>query len=104
MNLGGIKTSSAEIERALTGLTDITEVLLLLFPRRKMALAYSSSLRPRSNPPDKQHTMKEMQNRINQQINPLFKIHDVVFIDELPKTASNKIMRRILRREYMEKA
>ena len=45
---------------------------------------------------------KEMQKMINKGLNPLFKIHDVVFTNDLPKTASNKIMRRVLRKEYLE--
>ncbi len=104
MNLGGIKTSSAEIERALTGIPKIIEVAAIAVappengPSQLVIFAATSDL------PDKQLTMKEMQTRINQHINPLFKIHDVIFIKELPKTASNKIMRRVLRKEYMEKA
>jgi acetyl-CoA synthetase len=30
-------------------------------------------------------------------LNPLFKIHQVTVIDALPRTASHKIMRRVLR-------
>jgi acetyl-CoA synthetase len=51
---------------------------------------------------DKESVMKEMQKKINTRLNPLFKIHDIVFTTELPKTASNKIMRRVLRRKYQE--
>jgi acetyl-CoA synthetase len=30
----------------------------------------------------------------------LFKVHDVVITGALPRTASNKVMRRVLRAEY----
>ena len=33
-------------------------------------------------------------------LNPLFKIHDLVVVDALPRTASNKLMRRELRARY----
>jgi len=33
-------------------------------------------------------------------LNPLFKVHEVVVVDALPRTASNKLMRRRLRDEY----
>ena len=36
-------------------------------------------------------------------LNPLFKIHDVVLMQELPKTATNKIMRRVLRQKYLDR-
>jgi acetyl-CoA synthetase len=48
---------------------------------------------------DKIQLMKDMQKQINTHLNPLFKIHDVIITKELPKTASNKIMRRVLRNQ-----
>ena len=39
---------------------------------------------------------------VKEQLNPLFKVEDLVLINELPRTASNKIMRRRLREMYME--
>ena len=96
MNLGGIKVSAAEIERVLVGLEGITEVAavakaeqgpsrLVIYAVSTMALAV-------------EEVKKQMQLRINQQLNPLFKIHEVVVITELPKTASNKIKRGVLRK------
>ena len=100
MNMGGIKVSAAEIERALAGLAQIHEVaaiavsppnngpsLLVVFAVTQEALV-------------KEKVMQEMQQRISERINPLFRINDVVFVSELPKTASNKIMRRVLRKAY----
>ena len=44
----------------------------------------------------------KMQQEIRSNLNPLFKIHDVVLIDALPRTASAKVMRRLLRKQYEE--
>jgi acetyl-CoA synthetase len=41
-----------------------------------------------------------LQEAIKEHLNPLFKIHDVVVVDSLPRTASNKVMRRVLREKY----
>jgi acetyl-CoA synthetase len=41
-----------------------------------------------------------MQAAIKRDLNPLFKIHDLVLVEALPRTASNKIMRRELRAQY----
>jgi acetyl-CoA synthetase len=41
-----------------------------------------------------------MQQAIRTQLNPLFKLHNVVITEALPRTASNKVMRRKLRAEY----
>lgn len=97
MNLGGIKLSAIEIERVLTGLPLINEVAAIAIshqgPDKLIIFAVTSANL------DKITVMKEMQQRINSQLNPLFKIHDVIFIKELPKTASNKTMRRVLRNQ-----
>ena len=41
-----------------------------------------------------------MQRAIGRGLNPLFKVHDVVPVESLPRTPSNKILRRVLRAEY----
>ena len=37
---------------------------------------------------------------VKKEINPLFKVHDVYILTTLPRTASGKVMRRILRGDY----
>jgi len=44
-----------------------------------------------------------MQKAIRAELNPLFQVHDVVITEALPRTASNKVLRRELRAEYEEK-
>ena len=39
----------------------------------------------------------QCQNAIKEHLNPLFKLHTVVLTASLPRTASNKVMRRVLR-------
>ena len=41
-----------------------------------------------------------MQNALKRDLNPLIKIQEVIFVAALPRTASNKIMRRELRALY----
>jgi acyl-coenzyme A synthetase/AMP-(fatty) acid ligase len=43
---------------------------------------------------------RSLQAAMAQQLNPLFKIHDLVIVSALPRTASNKVMRRVLRDQY----
>jgi len=103
MNLGGIKVSSAEIERAIAGLAQITETAAIAVAPPNNGPSLLVIYAATQATLDKQNTQKLMQQRINQQINPLFKIHDVVFVADLPKTASNKIMRRTLRDQYVNR-
>ncbi|MBF2048053.1 MAG: AMP-binding protein [Elainella sp. C42_A2020_010] len=99
MNLGGIKVSSAEIEQVVSRVSGIQEAAAIAFsppnggPSQLIIYATLS--------PQTQQTQTElkaaMQTAIAHQLNPLFKIHDLVILDALPRTASNKIMRRVLR-------
>lgn len=44
-----------------------------------------------------QRVQQECQAAIKQALNPLFKVHKVVEVPSLPRTASNKVMRRLLK-------
>jgi acyl-coenzyme A synthetase/AMP-(fatty) acid ligase len=45
------------------------------------------------------HARLKLQAAIRSQLNPLFKVSRVVVKDTLPRTASNKLIRRVLRGE-----
>jgi acetyl-CoA synthetase len=99
MNLGGIKTSAVEIERVLSRLPEVSDTaaiavtplgggpsMLWIFA----VLRGDCTLRETV-------LCRKMQDAIRRDLNPLFKIERLVTVDELPRTASNKIMRRVLR-------
>ena len=100
MNLGGIKVSSVEIERILNALPGVAETAAIAIspgggPSRLVIYAVC----PEAGILCKDLTAA-MQGAIKRDLNPLFKIHDVVLIDALPRTSSNKVMRRTLRDLY----
>ncbi len=102
MNLGGIKISSAEIERTIGGVDGISEVAAVAVaptgggPSRLVVFAVPSQ----DVEPDLDTWKAEMQQALRSELNPLFRIADLVAIDELPRTASAKVMRRELRERY----
>jgi len=102
MNLGAIKVSSAEIERVLAGTENITETAAIAVNPNSRGPSCLVIFAATLEKLDKNSVKKIFQGKINQHLNPLFKIHDVVLVRELPKTASNKIMRRVLRKQYQE--
>jgi acetyl-CoA synthetase len=104
MNLSGIKISAVEIERCLVGLESITETAAVAINPPQHGPSHLVIFAATADTPDKNSIMAAMQVRINQQLSPLFKIYDVVFLTELPKTASNKILRRLLRKEYQPRS
>jgi len=101
MNLGGIKVSSAEIERILNQLDGIQETAAIAINANEgpSQLVIYACLLP-NNPREKSEWLEKCRKAVKQKLNPLFKIHDVVIVDILPRTASNKIMRRKLRTRY----
>lgn len=105
MNLGGIKTSSADIERVLNSLQEVSETAAIAIAPKgggPSQLIVYAVLKPQENV-EKDFLLKKMRDSIKEKLNPLFKIEDLIYKDILPRTASNKVMRRVLRSEYSEK-
>jgi acetyl-CoA synthetase len=99
MNLGGIKVSSAEIERVAAKADGVIEVAAIAEspaaggPSRLVIFAVAAP----GVSPDLGSLRVDMQGLISRHLNPLFKVAEVVLIDALPRTASAKVMRRQLR-------
>ncbi len=99
MNLGGIKVSSVENERVLNALDGIRETAAIACspPGGGPSLLWIFAVL-QSDCADAPDALRgRMQTAIRGHLNPLFKIERVVAIDTLPRTASHKIMRRVLR-------
>ena len=101
MNLGGIKVSSAEIEEVLQSIPGVREVAAIAVslgdgPSYLVIYAACSN----GHGLNKDDLMYFMQKTIKEDLNPLFKIHDLVLLDALPRTASKKVIRRILRDQW----
>ncbi len=99
MNLGGVKVGCAEIERVLNALPGITETAAVATappgggPSKLTIFAVISDAGQAAA-----GTLKtQFQKAISAQLNPLFHVDSVVLVDALPRTTSNKIIRRSLR-------
>ena len=102
MNLGGIKVSSAEIERTLRFVPELVETAAVaVSPGGGPDLLVVYAVSAPGAAPHKDELHAAMQNSLKLNLNPLFKIHDVVLVDALPRTASNKVMHRLLRDRYL---
>jgi len=102
MNLGGIKVSSAEIERALQYVDGVVETAAVAFnpPDGGPSLLVVYAVMAPDAPLEGEALKKEMQRAIATRLNPLFRIGEVVVAPTLPRTASNKVLRRVLRDQY----
>jgi acetyl-CoA synthetase len=101
MNLGGIKVSAVELERVLNRVEGVIETAAVGVspegggPSRLVVYAVVNSQMWK----DASALQKELQARLRTELNPLFRIDAVQIIDALPRTASNKVMRRMLRQK-----
>ncbi|MEZ6090629.1 MAG: AMP-binding protein [Pirellulaceae bacterium] len=104
MNLGGIKVSCVQIEELLSQHPEVQHVAACAVPPTgggpdRLILFVGADARTTLST-----LQTELQQMIKRNLNPLFKIHDVRRIDQLPRTASNKIMRRELRQIYLQES
>ena len=96
MNLGGIKVDPLEIERVV-GLHPVVGESPPWRWRRGGRRRPAGAVRG-APPADRREELKpELQRLVGDHLNPLFRIHDLVEVEQLPRTASNKLLRRELR-------
>ncbi|XP_059628797.1 probable CoA ligase CCL12 [Cornus florida] len=100
MNLGGIKTSSVEIERvcdwADESVLEAAAVSVSPANGGPEQLAIFVVLKNGFNRDPEKLKMK-FSRAIQTNLNPLFKVSIVKIVPEFPRTASNKLLRRVLR-------
>ena len=100
MNLGGIKVGCSEIERVVKrapGVMDAAAIAVSPPNGGPSSLVIFAVLSPPGSLKSLMDLKTEMQRLIHGQLNPLFRIDRVEILSELPRTVSNKILRRELR-------
>jgi acetyl-CoA synthetase len=101
MNLGGIKVSSVELESVLGSHGAVAECAAVAVQPEGGGADRLVVFTVLEDDRDPVELRAELGRLLARRLNPLFKIHDVVIVDELPRTASNKLMRRGLRARYV---
>ncbi|XP_031276844.1 probable acyl-activating enzyme 17, peroxisomal [Pistacia vera] len=104
MNLGGIKVSSVEIERICNTVdSNVLETAAIGMPpptggpeRLIIAVVFKDSS---NSPPDLNQLRMSFNSAVQKKLNPLFRVSHVVPVPSLPRTATNKVMRRVLRKQ-----
>ena len=101
MNLGGIKVSSLQIEAVINDLNFVKEAAAIAVSPKdggpSILVVYYVENNQDGNEKERFDLVK---NAIRKKLNPLFKLSDLVKTDKLPRTASGKVMRKNLRKEY----
>jgi acetyl-CoA synthetase len=102
MNLGGIKVGSLELERVLAtheAVSACAAVGVQLGGEGVEHLVVYAVVKGSADPAK---LKVELSRLLGLKLNPLFKIHEVIVTQELPRTASGKLMRRSLQARYRE--
>lgn len=99
MNLGGIKVAAVQIEAVVNRLSFVAEAAAVASSPDvggacRLVIFYVAAEKI-----SQKEALVDIQNALKTELNPLFKVEDLVKIDNLPRTASQKIMRRALRRQ-----
>ena len=100
MNLGGIKVSSLEIERLLDTHEAVYESAAVAVQPEGEGAERLVVYVVAGGGTDPAALKAELGRLLAAELNPLFKIHDLRLADALPRTASNKLMRRELRAQW----
>ncbi|KAH7528835.1 hypothetical protein FEM48_Zijuj05G0114900 [Ziziphus jujuba var. spinosa] len=107
MNIGGIKVSSVEIERICNEVDDsVLETAAIGVPplgggpeQLVIAVVFKDSNNPKE---DLNQLRISFNSAVQKKLNPLFRVSRVVPLLSLPRTATNKVMRRILREQFSQ--
>jgi acetyl-CoA synthetase len=101
LNVSGHRMGTMEIESALVSKTDlVAEAAVVGRPDKTTGEAICAFVvlkRPRPSGEEAKRIANELRNWVATQIGPIAKPKDIRFGDNLPKTRSGKIMRRLLR-------
>lgn len=100
LNVSGHRMGTMEIESALVAHEKVAEAAVVGRPddlTGEAIVAFVVLKGPRPTGDEAAAVLKELQNWVGQEIGPIAKPKDIRFGENLPKTRSGKIMRRLLR-------
>jgi acetyl-CoA synthetase len=97
MNVAGHRLSTYEIESALVGHPAVAESAVVSRPDDLTGEAIVAFVTLRSGREGDEALIQELREHVATSIGKLARPHAIVLTDDLPKTRSGKIMRRLLR-------
>jgi len=97
INVSGHRLGTAEIESAIKKHPNVASVAVVGKPHEIKGEGIFSFIVLKSDISDEVETIKEINSIIKEEIGAIALCDDILFVPDLPKTRSGKIMRRILR-------
>jgi acetyl-CoA synthetase len=97
MNVAGHRISTTEVESALVAHPKVAEAAVVGRSDEMTGQAIAAFVTLRAGILGDESLIKELRNWVGEKISPIARPKSIVFTDDLPKTRSGKIMRRLLR-------
>ncbi|MDQ3660419.1 MAG: acetate--CoA ligase [Actinomycetota bacterium] len=97
MNVAGHRISTYEVESALVAHDSVAEAAVVGRTDPKEGQAIVAFVTPRSGHEGNEDLSKELRQHVGKAIGKIARPQSIIFTDDLPKTRSGKIMRRLLR-------
>ena len=97
MNVAGHRISTYEVESALVAHDSVAEAAVVGRTDPKEGQAIVAFVTPRSGHEGNEDLSKELRQHVAKAIGKIARPQSIIFTDDLPKTRSGKIMRRLLR-------
>jgi acetyl-CoA synthetase len=101
IKVSGYRLGTAEVESALVSHPAVAEAAAIGLPHDLKGNAIHAYVILRAGVDKSDKLMEELRNHVSHEIGPIAKPEDITFVDNLPKTRSGKIMRRVLRARAM---
>jgi len=97
MNISGHRLSTTEIESALVSHPKVAEAAVVGASDEMTGQAVCAFVILRGNAVEGDDIVAELRNHVAKEIGPIAKPRQIMIVNELPKTRSGKIMRRLLK-------
>jgi acetyl-CoA synthetase len=97
MNVAGHRISTYEVESALVDHPSVAEAAVVGRKDPREGEAIVAYVTPKGNVTGDEALIQELRNHVSKVIGKIARPQSIIFTDDLPKTRSGKIMRRLLR-------
>lgn len=97
IKVSGYRLGTAEIESALVSHRSVSEAAAIALPHELKGNAIHTFVILKEGESESKELAEELRNHVSSEMGPIGKPETVEFVDNLPKTRSGKIMRRVLK-------
>ncbi|MGD9101777.1 MAG: AMP-binding protein, partial [Anaerolineae bacterium] len=97
IKVSGYRLGTAEVESALVSHSDVAEAAAIALPHELKGNAIHTYVILRAGVEGNDPLAEELRQHVGHEMGPIAKPETITFVDNLPKTRSGKIMRRLLK-------